>query len=82
MRNKEFAAKMRSESVNWMDLMVVSKKLWLEIADRIESSPDPLAVQQESRKGKQAVPSTAGEENSWFRRLFFQRAAEVTGHEK
>lgn len=71
MRNKDFAANMRNEADKWMDLMVVSKTLWLEIADRIESSPDPLAVQQESRKGRQVVLSTAGEENSWFRRLFF-----------
>ena len=75
MSNKEYAEEMRKAADNWMNIMPVTKKLWLQIADRIEASPDPLAVQQESR---QVVISTVGSEESWFRRLFFQHAEKVT----
>ena len=76
MSNKEYAEEMRKAAENWNDIMPVTKELWLQVADRIEASPDPLAVQQESRKSKQVVITTAGSEESWFRRLFFQRFEE------
>ena len=75
MGNKEYAAEMRMEADKWLDLMPVTKELWLQIADRVEASPDPLQVQMEKRKGREVVITTAGSEESWFRRLFFRHAA-------
>ena len=72
MGNKEYAAEMRKAADNWMDLMLVTKELWLQIADRVEASPDPMQVQMEKRKGREVVITTAGSEESWFRRLFFR----------
>ena len=69
MSNKEYAEEMRQAADNWMDIMPVTKKLWLQIADRIEASPDPAEVQ---KKERQVVITTAGSEESWFRRLFFR----------
>ena len=74
MGNKEYAAEMRKEADKRLDLMPVTKKLWLEIADRVEASPDPLQVQMENRKHREVVITTVGSEESWFRRLFFRHA--------
>ena len=41
MDNKTFAVAMRQEAEKWADIMLVSQELWLQIADRIEASPDP-----------------------------------------
>lgn len=76
MSNKEYAEAMRKEAEKWMDLMPVTKELWLQIADRVEASPDPLQVQMENRKHREVVITTDGSEESWFRRLFFQHAAQ------
>lgn len=45
MCNKEFAAAMRKESEKWKDIMLVTQELWLQIADRIEASPDPKGTE-------------------------------------
>lgn len=45
MCNKEFAAAMRKESENWQDILLVSQALWLQIAARIEASPDPKGTE-------------------------------------
>ena len=69
MSNKEYAEEMRKAADNWMDIMPVTKKLWFQIADRVEASPDPAEVHPQVRP---VVITTAGSEESWFRRLFFQ----------
>ena len=82
MSNKEYAEEMRKAADNWMDIMPVTKKLWLQIADRIEASPEPAEVRPKVQpvtittkvqpNERQVVITTAGSEESWFRRLFFQ----------
>ena len=76
MTNQEYAGEMRKAADNWLDLMPVTKKLWLQIAERIEASPDPLAIQQENRRSEQVYITTAGSEKSWFRQLFFRHMKE------
>lgn len=44
MCNKEFASAMRQEAEKWADIMPVTKDLWLQIADRVEASPDPKGI--------------------------------------
>lgn len=76
MRNKEYAEEMRKAADNWMDIMPVTKKLWLEIADRIEASPDSTMIRQENRKNDCILESIPGTVGSLFRRLFYSNAAE------
>lgn len=45
MSNKEYAQKMREEAEKWSGYMPVKVELWLQIAERIEASPDPKGVQ-------------------------------------
>ena len=72
MKNKEYAEEMRKEADKWMDIMPVTKKLWMEIADRIELSPDPAMIQHENRKRDCILESIPGIGSRLFRRLFYQ----------
>lgn len=56
MSNKEYAEAMRAEADKWMQLMPVTKELWLQIADRIDLSPDPLEIRVAARKEKRKRP--------------------------
>ena len=71
MNNKEYAAVMRDEASKWADVMPVSKELWLQIADRIQNSPDPLAVQQANRENRRVLLSSTRDESNWFHKIFF-----------
>lgn len=71
MNNKEYAAVMRDEASKWADVMPVSKELWLQIADRIQNSPDPLAVQQANRENRRVLLSSNRDESNWFHKMFF-----------
>lgn len=73
MTNKEYAAAMRQEADKWMQLLPVTKELWLQIADRIEVSPDPERVRRGMDGTAQVYITTAGDGSHWLRRLFFRR---------
>lgn len=45
MDNKTFAAAMRQEAEKWENIIPVTKEQWLQIADRIEVSPDPKGTE-------------------------------------